>query len=297
MTSGTAGPRDYLLPDDDEAGAGALAAIRSRRHCANDVPVQLHGRFYDSFDWALYQAGAALEERGAASGQAPRELHWLDLRPDDGTGASGHMATSGPMQMMQEAPGFVQDLPPGPVRDRLAPLLGIRRLLPLVDVSAEVETLRLLNDDDKTVARIQVLQQRFRDPDSGLEGVLGARLRLLPVRGYGQEFVAAAGLIEDELRLSPVDRPLVLEALAAAGRRPGAYSSKLDYRLDPEQRADVAAKMIHRGLLDTLEANVPGTKANLDSEFLHDLRVATRRVRSALGQIKGVFPDEIVEEF
>ena len=47
--------------------------------------------------------------------------------------------------------------------------------------------------------------------------------------------------------------------------------------------------------LDTLEANVEGTRADLDSEFLHDLRVATRRTRSALSQIKAVLPAEITE--
>jgi len=295
MTSGTAGPRDYLLPDDDDEGAGAVAAIRSRRHCATDSLAREHGRFYDSFDWALYQAGAALEERLADDGHGPRQLLWLDLC--GGTGAAGRNAMPGPGQVVTEPPGLLQDLPPGPVRERLAPLVGIRRLLPLVEISAVVETLRLLNDDDKTVARVQVLRQRFRNPDSGVEGQLGTRLRLLPVRGYDQELADAAALIEDELQLRPVERPLVLEALAAAGRRPGAYSSKLDYRLDPDQRADAATRMIHCGLLDTLEANVPGTRANLDTEFLHDLRVATRRIRSALSQIKGVLPDQVVADF
>ena len=40
-----------------------------------------------------------------------------------------------------------------------------------------------------------------------------------------------------------------------------------------------------------------GTRADIDSEFLHDLRVAVRRTRSALTQIKGVFPPEDVERF
>ena len=91
--------------------------------------------------------------------------------------------------------------------------------------------------------------------------------------------------------------PLILEALAAAGRVPGDYSSKLGFRLDPEQRADVTAKEILLHLLDTIEANVPGTRANLDSEFLHDLRVAVRRSRSALTQIKSVFAPEVVEDY
>jgi CHAD domain-containing protein len=87
------------------------------------------------------------------------------------------------------------------------------------------------------------------------------------------------------------------EALAAAGRRPGDYSSRLDYHLDPDKRADASAKEILLGLLDTMEANVGGSRANLDSEFLHDLRVAARRTRSALTQIKSVFAPELVEEY
>jgi CHAD domain-containing protein len=40
------------------------------------------------------------------------------------------------------------------------------------------------------------------------------------------------------------------------------------------------------------EANLPGTLADVDSEFLHDLRVAVRRTRSLLRQLKAVFPPE-----
>jgi CHAD domain-containing protein len=42
---------------------------------------------------------------------------------------------------------------------------------------------------------------------------------------------------------------------------------------------------------------VPGVRADLDPEFLHDLRVAVRRTRSALGQIKGVLPPATTARF
>ena len=35
-------------------------------------------------------------------------------------------------------------------------------------------------------------------------------------------------------------------------------------------------------LLDAIEANVRGTMRDVDTEFLHDLRIAVRRTRSAL---------------
>ncbi|MFC1662475.1 CHAD domain-containing protein, partial [Gemmatimonadota bacterium] len=39
-----------------------------------------------------------------------------------------------------------------------------------------------------------------------------------------------------------------------------------------------------------MRANEVGMLKNLDSEFLHDFRVAVRRTRSGLTQLKGVFP-------
>jgi len=290
MNPGIAGPRDYLLPADD--GAGALTAIRSRRRCAGDAPVNIRSRFHDTFDWALYHAGSALEERSSQPDGDHRELILQPLAMEH-----ANPVAPAPSQRVTADPGFANELPPGPVRERVAPLLGVRRLLPVVDVTTEIETLRLLNDDDKTVARIQILHHRYSDPDIAGEGPLSARLRVLPVRGYADELVHAVELIEQELLLQPVERPLLLEALAATGRRPGGYSTRLDYRLDPDQRADAATKLILRDLLDTVEANVPGTKANLDTEFLHDLRVATRRTRSALSQIKGVFAEDVVADF
>src|SRR5262249_15729632 len=38
-------------------------------------------------------------------------------------------------------------------------------------------------------------------------------------------------------------------------------------------------------------ANLPGTFEDIDSEFLHDLRVAVRRARSLLRELKTVFPE------
>jgi CHAD domain-containing protein len=44
-------------------------------------------------------------------------------------------------------------------------------------------------------------------------------------------------------------------------------------------------------------ANEKGVRDRLDTEFLHDFRVAVRRTRSLLGQIRGVLPSAIVAHF
>ncbi|KAA6182988.1 CHAD domain-containing protein [Thiohalocapsa marina] len=282
-------PMDFQLPQGGDIEA-VLERIRATLSCEVEPEATWRRRYLDSFDWLLYGVGAALEEQVAGTGQEPgqgqsRRLLWIDLAVDSADEA----------QVLDAEPGFADDLPPGALRERLAPVLGVRRLLPMAEVNTRAIRVRVLNDDAKTVARIHLEDNRLSDPVSPAR--LSARLRLLPVRGYLDEFAATARLLQEIAR--PVAEPgvLVLEALAAAGRRPGDYSSKLDYRLDPAQRADAATRFILLGLLDTIETNIDGTRRNLDSEFLHDLRVAVRRTRSALGQIKGVFHDAAVAHF
>ena len=275
--------REYLIPDgiglEDVEGL-----IRDRMRFVADPGYEVTRRFLDSFDWRLYLAQATLEERLDAEG---RRLLWRDPGVD----------TPPRIQGIEAAPGFAWDLPAGPVRDRLGPVLGVRRLLPLLEVRSRIRPLRLLNADDKTVVRLRLEDNRFRDAERDREGPLAARICLLPVRGYTADLRKMARMFGRELDAEPACTPVLSEALAAVGRRPGDYSSKLDYHLDGDRRADAGAKKILRGLLDTLEANIKGAKANLDSEFLHDLRVATRRTRSALTQIKDVFAPELVEDY
>lgn len=62
-------------------------------------------------------------------------------------------------------------------------------------------------------------------------------------------------------------------------------------------RSDEAAKIILRSLLQVMKTNEAQIEKDLDTEFLHDYRVAVRRARSALGQIKNVFPNETTLRF
>jgi CHAD domain-containing protein len=275
---------DYLLPPEQDMDAIA-DTICAALCCAQEPPAAGERRFFDSFEWSLYHAGAALAEIREGD---RRELVWQDLAETDAVLAR---------QGIDAEPGLIAELPPGPVHERLAPVLGVRRLLPLVTLASTSRTLRVLNDDDKTVVRILLEQARVVGDGEEPDAPLPARLRLVGVRGYDDECEAARERLAELLPLGPAPAPLLLDALAAIGRRPGGYSSKLDYRLEPDARAEAATRTILLGLLDTIEANVDGTRRNLDAEFLHDLRVATRRTRSALGQIKGVLPEAVVADF
>ena len=63
----------------------------------------------------------------------------------------------------------------------------------------------------------------------------------------------------------------------------------------PAGRRGPPSVLLH--LLSAMRANEEGTLRDLDTEFLHDFRVAVRRTRSALSQIKDVLPAEIEERY
>ena len=46
-------------------------------------------------------------------------------------------------------------------------------------------------------------------------------------------------------------------------------------------------------LLEVIAENLPGTLEDVDTEFLHDLRVAVRRTRSLQRQFKTVYPERL----
>jgi CHAD domain-containing protein len=72
---------------------------------------------------------------------------------------------------------------------------------------------------------------------------------------------------------------------------------KRPYVLAPDDRADESLRTVLRHLFGTLRANIEGVLEDSDIEFLHDLRVANRRSRTALSQIKGVLPSSVVDRF
>jgi CHAD domain-containing protein len=232
-------------------------------------------RYYDSFDWRLYQAGKTLCCETSAAGSA------LHLNGSDDSG----------LRQTGEIHRFAWDFPNGAFKDRLAPLLEMRALLPVVVVRRESQPFALLNNRQKTILRISFDRLWVRSPAGGTELPLPALLSVEPLRGYPKPVQRLEQLLAKQALAAGSEDPFRL-AVAALGLQPGGYSSKLDIELQPELTAHAALRRILQQLLQTLEANEDGTRQDLDSEFLHDFRVAVRRARSALSQFKGVLAEE-----
>jgi CHAD domain-containing protein len=240
--------------------------------------------YLDTFDWRIYRSGSLLVAKQSARVLG---LIWEDRR---------HAKPLASCRV-ETLPRWPEDVPAGVLRDRLSPVVEMRALLPMARVRSRSWVLRVLNEDDKTVARLLLEQSECLTEGKQIIAALTPRLTLIPVKGYNKSAKRLAHFLEQDLALPLAADNRLEEALALQGRQPCDYSSKLDVQLNPEMAADTALRHVLRHLLGTLEANIAGSRDDLDSEFLHDLRVATRRTRSALSQVKDVLPPQVVTDF
>jgi CHAD domain-containing protein len=96
----------------------------------------------------------------------------------------------------------------------------------------------------------------------------------------------------DELKLEPTTVSPVVDLLHQSGVDPGGYSSKVNVSLTSDMAAAEAVQRILKNLTMVMHQNLDGVREDIDTEFLHDFRVAVRRARSLLGQTKGVLKAE-----
>ena len=243
----------------------------------------IHRTYYDSFDWRLYLDDSLLEDTRDGSDHT---LVWRSLKGEYRC----------PRLKLSKAPRFIRDLPQGPFRKQLEPVLEMRELVPKFRIRSNIDTLRILNKDEKTVAYLIVEKNTLQRQKGVRPGKLDDRAIIIPVKGYPKQCEQVAKHLQEQ-GLTPAQDDLMLATLSTIGEIPGSYSSKLNLKLDPAMRADQASKVILQRLLDIIEQNEAGTRTGSDTEFLHDFRVAIRRTRSALTQIKSAFPKQITDRY
>jgi CHAD domain-containing protein len=271
---------DYLPP----MGVGVAAAgeaLHGVLTLTDGVGHESDRAFFDTFDGLLRAAGLALfHERG--------RLVLIAVE----TGEERAAATV----ELPATPMTAADLGSGSLRDALAPVTEVRALLPLVVIHTSARRLSVLDDNQKTVVRITV-EEPATVSSSGRLTALRPRVRLAGVRGYDGELSRVVRTLQHGLSFLAADETLVDEAVRASGGTPGGTSSKVNVGLRSGQRSDFAAAAVLKRLLEIISSNLEGTIADVDSEFLHDFRVAIRRSRSVQRQLRAVFPPTELAHF
>lgn len=236
----------------------------------------------DTFDWRLYRAGLSLEHV-SGPGRAELTLATIDGRQIARSPADGHTW-----------PARLDDATPAAIGAHVASIVGRRALLPVAATTGTLAGLRLLNRDEKTVVRAGVEQSTGLSP---VAGRLTPRVRLTQVRGYDRQAKLARRALRQIASSTSNGTSQLEEALAAVGRRPGDYPEFVEVRFSASAAASsaIAAVLLH--VLDVLEGNVDGVVRDLDTEFLHDLRIAVRRTRSGLALAGDALPAGLAARF
>jgi CHAD domain-containing protein len=169
-------------------------------------------------------------------------------------------------------------LPSGPVRDAVAPVIGVRALMVASDERRRMRRLELRNPDGKIVARVDLDEPA--SPTAPAQPAQPAQLTVRRLRGYDDQARRADSL---------------LASLGLRAAEPGDISGS-----GSEQRAPVTDRAVDarvllstalNGFLVTMRQNLPGLLDDVDTEFLHDFRVAVRRSRATLKLGRPVLPE------
>ena len=229
-------------------------------------------RYFDTFDWRLFR-----RERALCQAHDTVALWSLDNRP---------VSERTPCLAL---PPCVGEWEESPLKAQLLSLVSIRALMERAVVHAAYFALAERAASHRPVAHI-VFEERAAKDYGGLVP--------FPTQVEVSAYAESAGELcvwLDSLGLTPVSLSGPLATLYTV-QQARAYSAKLAFAFEPDMRADSAVRTILAFLLDIVRQNRTGILHDIDTEFLHDFRVAVRRARSLLGQLPKVLPVRLTKQ-
>lgn len=229
--------------------------------------------YYDTFDWRLYNNSFLF--------YCEQSKIYLISRKNQ---------TLHECMTIKNIPRFSNDLSDGTFKDRLNSILEMRALIKLACHHVDQTKYRVLDKNDKTI--LYLIFEIFRLNLNKRSSHLHTLFTLVPIKGY-EIYLAELNKKLQTYGLIKFKGDVFKQVLKFNHREPNDYSSKINIKLQIKMSACEATKTILSSLFYTMERNQKGIINDIDTEFLHDYRVAIRRIRSVFGQFKNVFKQEI----
>ncbi len=281
---------------------------------------ELTDTYLDTEDWRLYRAGYALRVRRKGSNKTS-ELTMKSLA-SAGDGSGGKVRRREISERVSNADGGFPDLSNarGPVGERLRALTGSHELRSLFEIWTRRRTfsLRLEAQEDSVEggndsSSGEIVQDASGNIRRSGDGPRVAEIALdaTEIRLDNDEEPTRLSRVEVEVEeeapaevsefVEEMRRSLELEPTTASKYEAGLYAAGLSPAGAPDLAADdidasmsageVAFAILRRQFAAML-AHEPGTRLGEDPEELHDMRVATRRMRAALKLFSGALPEQ-----
>lgn len=245
-------------------------------HSVDTCSVKFSDTYFDTFDLSLYRKNKMLILRSGMiflfTTSKPRSI--------------ANSITDG-----SEVPSFWWDFPESNLRNYLQPVIRERALTELCTVSGETIRLTIQNGDGKNIAAMTVQNRRLTtNTENSIS--LQSIVTFSPLKGFENTVIILHKLLVSYYRPVSTEK-IYKDLLDKTGSL--ARISRLAYppKIKPNWPIEGTIKTVAAHLIDELEEYRQGIIDDIDTEFLHDFRVTTRRFRAVMGQFRKVLKPEV----
>jgi CHAD domain-containing protein len=225
--------------------------------------------YLDTFDWRLYRNKMILkyENKSLKIKKFENQLRSYQLE-------------------LTNLPIFAADIPNSNLKNIVNRIIQVRALQPVAKTVVNRDEYNILDKNEKIILRLYI--NSFNR--------IGKYVSVIALRGYERQLKSFTSLIKSAV--VRINLKEIFEKILAVSKKiPEDYDPRIKVHLKPEMSSVEATKLILKNLVETLTKNEQGIIDDIDTEFLHDFRVSSRRTRAALTQIKEVFDPEITNQF
>lgn len=274
-----------VLPGQTEESA--VVSYLSKKHYKVEKlePLRNVDIYLDTFDWSLLKNKLALRYR-VSNGTAVYTVKSIGPIKD---GVGKRMETESPLDGPVELPTVI---PVKGIRKLVNGIVFPRKLIEQIQVRTDRRRFRVMTPEGAEIelafdtstfsprglhktGRTQKLNELEAEILNGPETALGALSSLLSRKfGYSPSTASKFEVALERFRIAIPSRKA---------------PEKLRVRLD--DRLDAALRKILTFQLQRLREHLPGVQLDIDTEFVHQARVATRRMRSALRLFRLAIPE------
>jgi len=243
---------------------------------------ELHDTYFDTADWRIHAARYTCRVRNKGGSS---ELTLKAMAEAEGSMRSRRELTE-PISVGTQSPVFA----PGPAGQLIRNVAGKRPVMPIFSLHTHRQTFALADEggtigeiavDETMVPVAEAEPRRFSRVEVEVDADAVER-----ARRFVDVLVAATNL-------TPAGTSKFEAALAATGQEVPGPVALGAAEVRPEQTAAQTAFAILRKQFAAFLANEAGTRLGDDIEALHDMRVASRRLRAAMSAFEPYLPSRM----
>ncbi|NWF66661.1 MAG: CHAD domain-containing protein [Campylobacterales bacterium] len=229
--------------------------------------------YFDTFEWLLYDKGVIFEYKNG--------VIFISNMQTETQIESKHAKIASILNTL--------DIDKLDFTFNIQKIIYPRTLSKKFSITTKLKHVEIKDDLQKTTLRVDI-KNIYGNIDK--EAILiGTFLVIKPLKGYEKPLSKMVSFCENK-KLEIINKNLFELILNRLNIDTNFYNPAPKPKIFPNMKPKECFKKISQQLLSVMELNENGVKKNIDSEFLHDYRVAVRKIRALLNQLKKYFSDE-----